>query len=71
MRRSTREHFKEGTFAFHELLDRASLFSEIFRTWVREHPSMRVTLNNKIRNKADKIQELLWDLYQEIGASHL
>lgn len=65
-----REKFKEGTFGFHELLDRASLFSELFRSWICEHPSMRVAKNPKIRSKAAKIQDALWELYQEIGRNH-
>lgn len=71
MRRETREHFKEGTFGFHELLDRTSLISEQFRMFITEHPSVRVAKNNKIRIKIGKIQDALWDLYQEIGAETL
>ncbi len=71
MNRQTKEQFREGSFGFHELLDRTSLFADMFRTFICEHTSMRVTRNNKIRLKADKIQEALWDLYQEIGVGHV
>lgn len=33
--------------------------------------AVMVTRNNKIRIKANKIQDALWDLYQEIGTTHL
>ncbi len=71
MNRKTKEQFREGTFGFHELLDRTSLFCELFRVWIVEHSSVRVARNNQIRLKATKIHNLLYDLYQEIGRSSM
>lgn len=71
MNKRTKENFKEGSYGFHELLDRTGLITDTFEKFVIEHTSLYVAKNKKIKTKAHKILTLLWDLYQEIGESHL
>jgi hypothetical protein len=64
-----REESRPGTFGCHELLDRTSLAMRALDDWVLSHPAC--VANEEWFALAERASELLNELYQRVGGSHL
>ena len=63
------KNFGPGSFGCHEVLDRASIITNLVGDWLLEHPS--IVLNAEWFRLADEAQTKLMNLYQAIGTKHL
>ncbi len=63
------ENYKPGSFGCHELLDRLSLALEFVDERVLDHPACQ--LDPEWVKKATAARDMLFGLYQEVGAKHL
>lgn len=63
------KNFGPGSSGCHEVLDRASIITNLVGDWLLEHPS--IVLNAEWFRLADEAQTKLMNLYQAIGTKHL
>ncbi|HBI41340.1 MAG TPA: hypothetical protein DDY78_00590 [Planctomycetales bacterium] len=63
------EQYKPGSFGCHELLDRASLTSDMVEQLVLSHPAC--LRNAEWYALAEQAAAALQELYQRVGAEHL
>jgi hypothetical protein len=63
------ERYKPGEPGCHELLDRASLLSDMTERYLLEHPAC--IANPAWYALAEQAAVALRDLYQQVGAAHL
>lgn len=52
-------------FGHHEVLHVSSIAVDFWAQWIVEHPAL---MNSPLREKAEKIGELIADFYQDWGA---
>jgi cob(I)alamin adenosyltransferase len=62
------ENFVPGSLGFHEIVDRTCLIAELFSDYVANHPG--VDASPKIRRLVKRIEQDLFDLYQELATIH-
>lgn len=46
----------------HEILDRTFMITDMFESYVQEHPA-----SEAVKEEVERVSEKLWDLYQVIG----
>lgn len=63
------DRFDPGSFGCHEALHTTSLILSILHEHLSTHPSIQA--NPEWRNQVGEVEDILANLYQEIGAVHL
>ena len=61
----SKKKIKLSKFYYHEALDRTHVISMIIETHLIEHPVFMK--RKKLRKKIEKIQDILYDVYQDVG----
>jgi hypothetical protein len=56
--------FSPGSFGYHELMDRAYVFAEMFSEHIAEHPAAK---HPKLAKQIETLESALFQLYQQIG----
>ena len=68
-RRMSTEGFQPGSYGCHEALHMTSMILSILHEHLVMHPSIQ--MNPEWRNKVGEVEDILAELYQEIGSVHL
>ena len=58
-------HFEPGSLGFHEFVDRACLFMEVFDSQLAGHP-----VSQRFESQVALISEALFRLYQDAASVH-
>ena len=65
----TYEGYLPGSFGCHEALHLTSVILSVLNVHLTMHPAIQA--NPEWRNRVGEVEDMLAELYQEIGAAHL